>query len=90
MSLQQAMANTQVCNGFFVKRTADTKSTVAYLTLLTRFLKSKYQSLTITSVGHSVGGAGVVEHRTFDEFNSTTMKSQVGRGLRLPLNAHVQ
>ncbi|XP_024901932.1 crossover junction endonuclease MUS81 isoform X2 [Pteropus alecto] len=42
-TLLQAVTNTQVIDGFFVKRTADIKESAAYLALLTRGLERLYQ-----------------------------------------------
>nr|XP_012633580.1 crossover junction endonuclease MUS81 isoform X2 [Microcebus murinus] len=42
-TLLQAVTNTQVIDGFFVKRTADIKESAAYLALLTRGLQRLYQ-----------------------------------------------
>ncbi|XP_008952332.1 crossover junction endonuclease MUS81 isoform X3 [Pan paniscus] len=44
-TLLQAVTNTQVIDGFFVKRTADIKESAAYLALLTRGLQRLYQLL---------------------------------------------
>ena len=41
-SLNQAIANTQVVNGFFVKRTKDIRESIAYLTVMTRQLQIYY------------------------------------------------
>ncbi|XP_047374260.1 crossover junction endonuclease MUS81 isoform X4 [Sciurus carolinensis] len=43
-TLLQAVTNTQVIDGFFVKRTVDIKESAAYLALLTRGLERLYQS----------------------------------------------
>ena len=42
-TLLQAVTNTQVIDGFFVKRTADIKESAAYLALLTLGLQRLYQ-----------------------------------------------
>ncbi|XP_032138692.1 crossover junction endonuclease MUS81 isoform X5 [Sapajus apella] len=42
-TLLQAVTNTQVIDGFFVKRTADIKESAAYLALLTQGLRRLYQ-----------------------------------------------
>ncbi|KAM3824926.1 crossover junction endonuclease MUS81 isoform 2-T2 [Vipera latastei] len=41
-TLQQAIVNTQVIDGFFVKRTRDIRESAAYLTILTRHLTRLY------------------------------------------------
>ncbi|XP_037373449.1 crossover junction endonuclease MUS81 isoform X2 [Talpa occidentalis] len=42
-TLLQAVTNTQIIDGFFVKRTADIKESAAYLALLTRGLQRLYE-----------------------------------------------
>ncbi|XP_074132454.1 crossover junction endonuclease MUS81 isoform X1 [Sminthopsis crassicaudata] len=46
-TLLQAVMNTQVIDGFFVKRTADLKESAAYLALLTRALQKLYEGHTL-------------------------------------------
>ncbi|KAI1898726.1 hypothetical protein AGOR_G00075330 [Albula goreensis] len=46
-TLQQAMVNTQVVDGFFVKRVQDVKESAAYLTVMTRQLQKLYQNKTL-------------------------------------------
>ncbi|XP_039515244.1 crossover junction endonuclease MUS81 [Pimephales promelas] len=46
-TLQQAIVNTQVVDGFFVKRVQDVKESVAYLTIMTRYLQKLYQNCTL-------------------------------------------
>ncbi|XP_043916259.1 crossover junction endonuclease MUS81 [Protopterus annectens] len=41
-TLQQAIVNTQVVDGFFIKRTKDVRESAAYLTIMTRYLQSLY------------------------------------------------
>ncbi|XP_034869172.1 crossover junction endonuclease MUS81 isoform X1 [Mirounga leonina] len=48
-TLLQAVTNTQVIDGFFVKRTADIKESAAYLALLTQGLQRLYQGRTLRS-----------------------------------------
>lgn len=43
-TLQQAIVNTQVVDGFFVKRVQDVKESAAYLTVMTRYLRKLYQN----------------------------------------------
>ncbi|XP_057584414.1 crossover junction endonuclease MUS81 isoform X2 [Hippopotamus amphibius kiboko] len=49
-TLRQAVTNTQVIDGFFVKRTADIKESAAYLALLTRGLQRLYQAQSVREV----------------------------------------
>uniref|UniRef100_A0A4W4H2C8 Crossover junction endonuclease MUS81 n=1 Tax=Electrophorus electricus TaxID=8005 RepID=A0A4W4H2C8_ELEEL len=42
-TLQQAIVNTQVVDGFFVKRVQDVRESAAYLTVMTRHLQKLYQ-----------------------------------------------
>uniref|UniRef100_A0A8B9LLS4 Crossover junction endonuclease MUS81 n=1 Tax=Astyanax mexicanus TaxID=7994 RepID=A0A8B9LLS4_ASTMX len=44
-TLKQAIVNTQVVDGFFVKRVQDVKESAAYLTVMTRYLQKLYQVL---------------------------------------------
>jgi hypothetical protein len=43
------MANTQVHDGFFVKHTADTASTIAYLVLMTRKIEEMFTDVTLVA-----------------------------------------
>ncbi|KAJ0056035.1 hypothetical protein NL108_018111 [Boleophthalmus pectinirostris] len=42
-TLQQAIVNTQVVDGFFVKRVQDVRESAAYLTVMTRYLSKLYK-----------------------------------------------
>ncbi|XP_022616887.1 crossover junction endonuclease MUS81 [Seriola dumerili] len=46
-TLQQAIVNTQVVDGFFVKRVQDVRESAAYLTVMTRYLTKLYQNRTL-------------------------------------------
>ncbi|KAK1797112.1 hypothetical protein P4O66_008500 [Electrophorus voltai] len=46
-TLQQAIVNTQVVDGFFVKRVQDVRESAAYLTVMTRHLQKLYQNCTL-------------------------------------------
>nr|XP_023650559.1 crossover junction endonuclease MUS81 [Paramormyrops kingsleyae] len=46
-TLQQAIVNTQVVDGFFVKRVQDVRESAAYLTIMTRYLQKLYQNKTL-------------------------------------------
>ncbi|XP_071315910.1 crossover junction endonuclease MUS81 isoform X2 [Trachinotus anak] len=46
-TLQQAIVNTQVVDGFFVKRVQDVRESAAYLTVMTRYLTKLYQDRTL-------------------------------------------
>ncbi|XP_048370797.1 crossover junction endonuclease MUS81 isoform X2 [Sphaerodactylus townsendi] len=48
-TLQQAITNTQVVDGFFVKRTCDIRESAAYLTIMTRQLTKLYGDKTLLS-----------------------------------------
>ncbi len=41
-SLNQSIANTQVIDGFYIKRTKDIRESIAYLTIMTRQLQKHY------------------------------------------------
>lgn len=46
-TLNRAVTNTQIIDGFFVKRTKDIRESVAYLTILTRSLQLAYAGKTV-------------------------------------------
>ncbi|KAM4722115.1 crossover junction endonuclease MUS81 [Rhinophrynus dorsalis] len=48
-TLQQAIVNTQVVDGFFIKRTKDVRESAAYLTIMTRYLQGMYLNKTLLS-----------------------------------------
>ncbi|XP_073514496.1 crossover junction endonuclease MUS81 [Phyllobates terribilis] len=48
-TLQQAIVNTQVVDGFFIKRTKDVRESAAYLTIMTRYLQAMYSNKTLLS-----------------------------------------
>lgn len=48
-TLLQAVTNTQVCDGFTIKRTHDQKETVAYLTIFTRYLQSHHLNKSLSN-----------------------------------------
>ncbi|XP_008062930.1 crossover junction endonuclease MUS81 [Carlito syrichta] len=85
-TLLQAVTNTQVIDGFFVKRTADIKESAAYLALLTRGLQRLYQGHTLCSrpwgtPGNPESGAKpspnpLCSLLTFSDFNTGAMKNK--------------
>ncbi|XP_064407829.1 crossover junction endonuclease MUS81 [Latimeria chalumnae] len=48
-TLHQAIVNTQVVDGFFIKRTKDVRESAAYLTIMTRYLRSLFSPKTLLS-----------------------------------------
>ncbi|XP_075425955.1 structure-specific endonuclease subunit MUS81 isoform X2 [Ascaphus truei] len=48
-TLQQAIVNTQVVDGFFIKRTKDVRESAAYLTIMSRYLQGMYSNKTLLS-----------------------------------------
>ncbi|KAE8607679.1 hypothetical protein XENTR_v10011250 [Xenopus tropicalis] len=48
-TLQQAIVNTQVVDGFFIKRTKDVRESAAYLTIMTRYLQGIYSRKSLLS-----------------------------------------
>ncbi|CAH3044617.1 unnamed protein product [Pocillopora meandrina] len=85
-TLLQAIVNTQVVDGFFVKRTRDLKESVAYLTVMTRYLQKFYTNKTLVSCHPG----GLEEARlnndkegtkmylmNFPVFNDSTVKNKV-------------
>ncbi|XP_027387203.1 crossover junction endonuclease MUS81 isoform X2 [Bos indicus x Bos taurus] len=85
-TLLQAVTNTQVIDGFFVKRTADIKESAAYLALLTRGLQRLYQGHTLRSRPWGTSGDPESKARpspnplcsllTFSDFNAGAMKNK--------------
>ncbi|CAH1263024.1 MUS81 [Branchiostoma lanceolatum] len=85
-TLQQAVVNTQVTDGFFVKRTADMKESVTYLTLMTHYLQSLYAGKTLKGYSREDLqdqsstlnlNASVIKLLPFPEFNETSVKNKV-------------
>ncbi|KAL7880290.1 hypothetical protein SRHO_G00025440 [Serrasalmus rhombeus] len=60
-TLQQAIVNTQVVDGFFVKRVQDVKESAAYLTVMTRYLQKLYQNCTLFCHSRELEGNGYFE-----------------------------
>ncbi|XP_062051795.1 crossover junction endonuclease MUS81 [Lepus europaeus] len=85
-TLLQAVTNTQVIDGFFVKRTADIKESAAYLALMTRGLQRLYQGHTLRSRPWEPPGDPGSETRpspnplcsllTFSDFNAGAIKNK--------------
>ncbi|XP_037695956.1 crossover junction endonuclease MUS81 [Choloepus didactylus] len=85
-TLLQAVTNTQVIDGFFVKRTADIKESAAYLALLTRGLQRLYQGHTLRTrpwgtPGDPESGARpspnpLCSLLTFSDFNAGAIKNK--------------
>ncbi|XP_069750032.1 crossover junction endonuclease MUS81 isoform X3 [Narcine bancroftii] len=83
-TLQQAIVNTQVVDGFFVKRTKDVKESAAYLTIMTRYLQNLYLHKTLVSCRKEEQAACSREQSdtntcvllTFSDFNEGAMKNR--------------
>ncbi|XP_076027742.1 structure-specific endonuclease subunit MUS81 [Genypterus blacodes] len=85
-TLQQAIVNTQVVDGFFVKRVQDVRESAAYLTIMTRQLTKLYQNRTLVCRSRELEGDGgsVEEGRgipscsliSFAEFNQGAVKNK--------------
>uniref|UniRef100_A0AAY4A003 Crossover junction endonuclease MUS81 n=1 Tax=Denticeps clupeoides TaxID=299321 RepID=A0AAY4A003_9TELE len=76
-TLQQAIINTQVVDGFFVKRVQDVKESAAYLTVMTRHLEKLYQ-VTLSSLcaaEQSLEKASC-SLMSFNEFNQGAVKNK--------------
>ncbi|XP_074651449.1 structure-specific endonuclease subunit MUS81-like [Tubulanus polymorphus] len=85
-TLQRSVINTQVIDGFFVKHTQDTKESVAYLTVMTRYLQKLYSNKKLIARPREDIQAqmdefdvGSNEHclMTFPEFNKGSVKNKV-------------
>ncbi|XP_062310999.1 crossover junction endonuclease MUS81 [Osmerus eperlanus] len=57
-TLQQAIINTQVVDGFYVKRVQDVRESAAYLTVMTRYLSKLYQNRTLICRSRELEGEG--------------------------------
>ncbi|XP_052009399.1 crossover junction endonuclease MUS81 [Xyrauchen texanus] len=85
-TLQQAIVNTQVVDGFFVKRVQDVKESVAYLTIMTRYLQKLYQNCTLFCHSRELERDGENEREqteilscslmSFTEFNYGAIKNK--------------
>ncbi|CAF94056.1 unnamed protein product, partial [Tetraodon nigroviridis] len=85
-TLQQAIVNTQVVDGFFVKRVQDVRESAAYLTIMTRHLTKLYQDRTLVCRSRESEGDGDGEHEpagspscsliSFVEFNHGAIKNK--------------
>lgn len=86
-TLQQAIVNTQVVDGFFVKRVQDAKESAAYLTIMTRYLQKLYQNCTLFCRSRELEGDGEAESEkmvanlscslmAFTEFNYGAIKNK--------------
>ncbi|XP_069374698.1 crossover junction endonuclease MUS81 isoform X2 [Paralichthys olivaceus] len=84
-TLQQAIVNTQVVDGFFVKRVQDVRESAAYLTIMTRYLTKLYQDRTLICRSRELEGdeAGDEERGSpscslisFAEFNHGAIKNK--------------
>ncbi|CAJ1085816.1 crossover junction endonuclease MUS81 [Xyrichtys novacula] len=86
-TLQQAIVNTQVVDGFFVKRVQDVRESAAYLTVMTRYLTKLYQNRTLICRSRELeGDRGIEEEEgggnpscsliSFAEFNHGAVKNK--------------
>ncbi|KAI3376160.1 hypothetical protein L3Q82_016685, partial [Scortum barcoo] len=85
-TLQQAIVNTQVVDGFFVKRVQDVRESAAYLTVMTRYLTKLYQNRTLTCRSRELDGDGGSDEEergtpscslmSFAEFNHGAIKNK--------------
>ncbi|XP_039996268.1 crossover junction endonuclease MUS81 isoform X2 [Xiphias gladius] len=85
-TLQQAIVNTQVVDGFFVKRVQDVRESAAYLTVMTRYLTKLYQNRTLICRSRELeGDEGSDEEErgipscsliSFAEFNHGAVKNK--------------
>lgn len=80
-SIEQAIANTAVQEGFTVKRTVDQRSSVEFLTLITRLLSEKYRHLDLCCITQEDLEEGRVGSRDtalleFKPFNDASRKTK--------------
>lgn len=78
------LSTTQVGDGFFIKHTADTNATVAYLVLMHRHITARYGKRPLVSKGEGQD-ALLRKHptahlcATFEDFTALTVKTPVSR-----------
>ncbi|XP_054457570.1 crossover junction endonuclease MUS81 [Anoplopoma fimbria] len=70
-TLQQAIVNTQVVDGFFVKRVQDVRESAAYLTVMTRYLIKLYQNCTLICRSRELEGDGGSDEEEEEEERGT-------------------
>ncbi|XP_072315454.1 crossover junction endonuclease MUS81 [Eucyclogobius newberryi] len=85
-TLQQAIVNTQVVDGFFVKRVQDVRESAAYLTVMTRHLRKLYEKCTLVPRSRELEGDLAEEQDavgtpscsliSFAEFNHGAVKNK--------------
>ncbi|XP_068611765.1 crossover junction endonuclease MUS81 [Brachionichthys hirsutus] len=81
-TLQQAIINTQVVDGFFVKRVQNVSESAAYLTIMTRYLTKLYQGRTLICRSRELEGDGdgsatpACSLISFAEFNHGAVKNK--------------
>nr|XP_061810854.1 crossover junction endonuclease MUS81-like [Nerophis lumbriciformis] len=82
-TLQQAVVNTQVVDGFFVKRVQDVRESAAYLANMTKYLSKMYQNCTLVRHSRELHGDrrddDVAPFRSllsFAEFNEGAVKNK--------------
>ncbi|XP_036002578.1 crossover junction endonuclease MUS81 [Fundulus heteroclitus] len=85
-TLLQATVNTQVVDGFFVKRVQDVRESAAYLTVMTRYLSRLYQNRTLTCRSRELEGDVTSDEEergipscsliSFAEFNHGAVKNK--------------
>nr|XP_055053518.1 crossover junction endonuclease MUS81 [Misgurnus anguillicaudatus] len=72
-TLQQAIVNTQVVDGFFVKRVQDMKESAAYLTIMTRHLQKLYQNCTLFCRSRELEGDGEHDMAQTENFSCSLL-----------------
>uniref|UniRef100_A0A8C4QGH8 Crossover junction endonuclease MUS81 n=1 Tax=Eptatretus burgeri TaxID=7764 RepID=A0A8C4QGH8_EPTBU len=84
-TLQQAIVNTQVVDGFVIKRTHDIRGSAAYLTIMTRHLQRRFSGKVLWSIPkqqkETLASQGVREDDghfllNFNEFNHESAKNK--------------
>eukprot|EP00045_Choanoeca_perplexa_P012390 m.135135 g.135135 ORF g.135135 m.135135 type:complete len:747 (+) comp15985_c0_seq40:128-2368(+) len=78
-ALKQAIANTQVRDNFFVKHTASINASIAYLTLMTRYLQQRFKNTTFVPRDETVASQlpdDMAVAYTFDAYNEVTVKTK--------------
>ncbi|XP_055084855.1 crossover junction endonuclease MUS81 [Periophthalmus magnuspinnatus] len=82
-TLQQAIVNTQVVDGFFVKRVQDVRESAAYLTVMTRYLNKLYKNRSLVTRSRELEGDRSEDQDdpscsliSFAEFNHGAVKNK--------------
>ncbi|EDQ93023.1 uncharacterized protein MONBRDRAFT_22361 [Monosiga brevicollis MX1] len=75
-ALKQALVNSQIHEGFFVKTTSNLTQTLTYLALMTRYLQQAYRDTTFANGSTGEQSNHAVELQTYEEFCENSAKNK--------------